>query len=228
MRHLKCSLAVLALFATGSSVLTAEPTDQNISGPKPLPAAPQVAPHAPAFRGPARLSQGAKEEAAPKETKIEDLTLKVPASWKQLPPANKLRLAQFLIPPAEGDEYPTELVISSFQGGGGGVDANLKRWTDQFSPEGRKVKITSGKSPQGNYVAHNVTGTYLYSSGGPFAGGKKELRAGHRSISVVLTIENKTNYFLRLTGTEKAVDAAAESFRASFGANAKEEKDYEI
>lgn len=185
------------------------------------------------FRGPARLSQGdkqdaKKEDAEPKDIKIEDITLKVPGNWKQQPPANKLRLAQFLIPPAEGDEHPTELVISSFPGGGGGVEANLKRWTEQFSSEGRKVTISSGKSPQGEYVLHDVKGTYLFTAGGPFAGGKKEPRADHRSISVVLTVKDKGNYFLRLTGTEKAVNAALEGFRASFGAVAKDEKPYEI
>ncbi len=214
----RTSLYSLSMNVAGAALCT--------NGPKPSPTVPQVSHQS--FRGPARLAQGAKDEAAPKEVKIEDLTLKIPASWKQQPPANKLRLAQFLIPPAEGDEHPTELVISSFPGGGGGIDANLKRWTDQFAADGRKVKITSGKSPQGNYVAHNVTGTYLYSAGGPFAGGKKELRPDHRSISVILTIENKANYFIRLTGTEKAVNAAADALRTSFGGNAKEEKDYEI
>lgn len=195
------------------------------NGPKP---APQVSRIDRAFRGVARLSQGEKEAAAPAEVKIDDITLKVPATWKQQPPANKLRLAQFLIPAAEGDEHPTELVISSFAGGGGGVDANLKRWTDQFAGDERKVKITSGKSPQGEYVLHDVTGTYMFSAGGPFAGGKKEARANHRSISVILTVKDKANYFLRLTGPEKAVNAAAEAFRASFGADAKAEKPYEI
>lgn len=195
------------------------------SGPRP---APQISRRDGAFRGVARLSQGDKEAAAPAEVKIDDITLKVPASWKQQPPANKLRLAQFLIPPAEGDEYPTELVISSFPGGGGGVDANLKRWTDQFAGEERKIKITSGKSPQGEYVLHDVTGTYMFSAGGPFAGGKKEARAKHRSLSVVLTVKDKAVYFLRLTGPEKAVNAAAEAFRTSFGADAKSEKPYEI
>lgn len=194
------------------------------SGPKP---APQVLLRERAFRGRARLSQGDKQDA-PKDVKIDDITLKVPATWKQQPPANKLRLAQFLIPPAEGDEHPTELVISSFPGGGGGVDANLKRWTDQFAADGRKVKIVSGKAPQGEYVLHEVTGTYLFTAGGPFAGGKKEARPNHKSISVILTVKDKGNYFLRMTGTEKAVNAAAEAFRASFGADAKEEKPYEI
>jgi gluconolactonase len=195
------------------------------SGPKSVP---QVQFRHRSFRGPGRLSQGEKEPAAAKEIKIEDITLKIPGSWKQQPPSNKLRLAQFLIPPAEGDQHPTELVISSFPGGGGGVDANLKRWTDQFSAEGRKVKITEGKSPQGDYVLHDVTGTYQFSAGGPFAGGKKEARADHRSISIVLTIKDKANYFIRLTGPEKAVTAAAEALRTSFGGDAKTEKPYEL
>jgi gluconolactonase len=77
-------------------------------------------------------------------------------------------------------------------------------------------------------VLHDVSGTYMFTAGGPFAGGKKEARANHRSLSVVLTIKDKGNYFIRLTGTEKAVNAAAESFRNSFGGDAKAEKDYEI
>ena len=172
----------------------------------------------------------AKKDDAPaaKETKIEDITLKIPASWKSEPPAHKLRKAQFKIPPAEGDEHPTELVISTFPGGGGGVDMNLKRWVGQFSAEGRKVKITMGDCPQGQYYFSDVSGTYEYTAGGPFAGGKKELRPNHRSYSVVLVTKEKEVYFLRLTGTDKAVTAAAAGFRASFGADASKEKDYEI
>jgi gluconolactonase len=213
----RTSLYSLSMTVTGAPLVA--------SGPRP---APQLSRRDGSFRGVARLSQGDKEAAAPAEVKIEDITLKVPATWKQQPPANKLRLAQFLIPPAEGDEHPTELVISSFPGGGGGVDANLKRWTDQFAADERKVKITSGKSPQGDYVLHDVTGTYLFSAGGPFAGGKKEARPKHRSLSVILTVKDKAVYFLRLTGPDKAVDAAAEAFRTSLGADAKSEKPYEI
>ena len=188
-----------------------------------------------AYRGPARRTQDKKEEvkaqadnAPAKETKIGEITLQVPTSWKSEPPTNKLRLAQFKIPAAEGDEHPTELVISSFPGGGGGVDANLKRWVSQFSSDGRKVKITTGECPQGAYHFSDVKGTYEYTAGGPFAGGKKELRPNHQSHSIVLVTKDKEVYFLRLTGPEKAVTAAEKSFRAAFGADASKEKDYEI
>ena len=47
-------------------------------------------------------------------------------------------------------------------------------------------------------------------------------------MSVVLTIKDQANYFLRLTGPEKAVNAAAAAFRESFGAVEKDEKPFEF
>jgi len=216
----RTSLYSLGMNVTGAPLVS--------TGPRPAPQVGLRERRNAGFRGPARLTQDKKGAAEITEVTIEDIKLKVPTTWKQKPPSNKLRLAQFLIPPAEGDEFATELVISSFPGGGGGVNQNLTRWTNQFAEDGRKVKITSGESPQGKYVLHDVQGTYLYTAGGPFAGGKPEPRPNHRSISVVLTIENKGNYFLRMTGSQKAVDAATKAFRAAFDADESKEKPYEI
>ena len=180
------------------------------------------------FRGPARLTQDKKSSDDIKEIEIKDIKLKLPASWKQEDPSNNLRLAQFKPPAAEGDKPSTELVISSFGGDGGGVNANFKRWNDQFTSEGRKIKLTAGECPQGKYHVSDISGTYLQSSGGPFAGGKKTPMAGYRSISIVLTVPDKGVYFLRLTGPEKTVASAAEAFRKSIDADASKEIDYEM
>ncbi|MBC8116158.1 MAG: hypothetical protein H7062_17365 [Candidatus Saccharimonas sp.] len=161
---------------------------------------------------------------AAKETKIKEITLKIPASWTQELPANKLRLAQFKTPTAIGDKHPTELVISSSPASGGDVDLNLKRWVGQFSAGGRQVNVTTGECSQGKYHLCDVTGTYELSS----AGGKKELRHGHRSLSVLLAAEKKGIYYLRLIGPEKSVSAVAEAFRASFGADASQEQEYKL
>jgi gluconolactonase len=163
-----------------------------------------------------------------KPVKIEGITLNAPTSWKQEPPANKLRLAQFKIGPAEGDPEPAELVISFFRGDGGGIDPNLRRWTDQFAPDGRKEKLTQGMSPQGSYFYSDLSGTYLKSEGGPFAGGKKTPMPNFRSLSVILQVPDEGNYFLRLTGPAKTVNAAADAFRKSFDADAAKEKAYEV
>lgn len=220
-----------SLFITARTSLYALP--MNVAGAPlaergPLPA-PQISRRA-AFRGPARLTQDkpAATDDEAKEIAIKEIKLKIPASWKQEKPSNNLRLVQFKPAPAEGDKPTAELVVSSFGGDGGGIDQNLKRWIDQFTSEGRKIKLTSGECPQGKYYFSDLSGTYLQSSGGPFAGGKKTPMPGYRSLSVVLLVPNEGAYFLRLTGPEKTIAAATEAFRKSFGADATKESEYEM
>jgi gluconolactonase len=211
----RTSLYSLAMAVTGAPLMPA--------GPKPQPRVSRR--FQPLVVQPVSATKAADEV---KEVKIEGITLKAPASWKQEPPANRLRLAQFRLDPVEGEKEPAELVISFFRGDGGGIDPNLKRWTDQFAPEGRKEKVTQGTSPQGGYYFSDITGTFLKTEGGPFAGGKKTPMPGYRSLSVILTVPDEGNYFLRMTGPEKTVTAAAEAFRKSFDADAAKEKAYEV
>lgn len=178
------------------------------------------------FRAPARLAQD-KKESETKEIAVDAIKLKVPGSWTVEKPASNMRKAQFKLPAAEGEKQATELYVASFGGDGGGIDANLKRWNDQFSSEGRKIEIKAGECPQGKYYISDITGTYLQSSGGPFSG-KKTPMPGFRSISAILQVPNEGAYFIRLTGPEKSVKAAAESFRKSFDADATKEEKYEI
>ena len=90
-----------------------------------------------------------KEDAQKPEetvtTEIGGLELKLPKSWIQSDAALPMRLATFEVPAAEGDKDKGEFVLSSFPGGGGGVDANIGRWIGQFNAEGRKVS-SSGDS----------------------------------------------------------------------------------
>ena len=88
--------------------------------------------------------------------------------------------------------------------------------------------MSTGECEQGKYYISDITGTYLQSSGGPFAGGKKTPMPGYRSLSAVLVIPEKGVYFLRLTGPEKTVASASESFRKSFDGDAAKETEYEM
>ena len=94
--------------------------------------------------------QGAEKT---KKVAAKDITLNVPTSWKQSPASNTLRTAQFAIPKAEGDKDDAELVVYFFGGAGGGVNANLERWSGQFQPGGKKQKIYKGESKQGEYLS---------------------------------------------------------------------------
>ena len=174
----------------------------------------------------ASLPMSVADDAKPKDVAVKDITLAVPAGWQQSPPSNRLRLAQFEIPAAKGDAEPAELVISSFGGGGGGVEANIQRWVGQFASKGRESKIVTGESPQGKYVLVDVQGTYNKPDGPPVLRKTKPM-PGSRMLAVILAVPGKGNYFLKLTGLQSTVKAAAADFRRSFGGQEKSEKGYE-
>jgi gluconolactonase len=46
-------------------------------------------------------------------------------------------------------------------------------------------------------------------------------------IGVILSVENKGNYFLKLTGPDKTVAEAADDVRLMIGGDVKQEKPYE-
>ncbi|MGC1275150.1 MAG: hypothetical protein WBC44_15710 [Planctomycetaceae bacterium] len=167
------------------------------------------------------------EQKGIREVKVEDITLTVPADWKQGRPSNRLRLAQFVIPAVEGDKQPTELVVSYFGGGGGGVDQNIERWIGQFAGEGKTTKVTTGASKQGAYHFVDVTGTYNMPVGPPILR-KTEALPEARMLGVILEVEGKGNYFLKMAGPAKTVAAAEQALRTSFGGDSKSEKPYEL
>ena len=164
-------------------------------------------------------------EAKTVEVKVKELTLVVPESWKQQPPANTLRLTQFEIPSSNNSAEPTECVVSGPFGGS--IQANLQRWIDQFVSDGRKMNVTEGKSSQGNYVLLDISGTYLKSIGPPIRG-QKEPAEGYQMMGVILTVEGTGNYFLKLVGPAETVKSQAEAFRKSFGAKPETEKPYAL
>ena len=164
-----------------------------------------------------------KDEAKLVKVKARDITLEIPDTWKQQPPSNRLRLTQFVLPKAEGDGEPTELVISAFPGGGT-IEQNLPRWVGEFDRAGLKVKTTKGTSPQGPYVVGDLTGTHRGSS---FARREKPLENG-RVLTIILMPEGKAYYYLKVTGPDKSVEAVAKTLRTAIGADIEKEEKLEI
>jgi|HubBroStandDraft_4_1064222.scaffolds.fasta_scaffold158764_2 gluconolactonase len=169
------------------------------------------------------LQASAADAPATKTIKAGDLNLTVPETWEKQPVRSQFRKAQMKVPDVAGDKDETDFVVYYFEGGGGGIDPNVQRWVGSFLPTGRKVKVTSGKSPQGEYVFVDLQGTWKKPIG-PMVQQKTEQMPNSRALSVILTTKDG-NYYLRLTGPEKTVSANADAFRAAFGADAKTEKD---
>lgn len=182
-------------------------------------AAAKVAGAPPVSSGPA--GGEASEPAETKTITAGDLKLQIPGSWKQGKPSNRLRLAQFEIPAAEGDNEAGELVVSGPFGGSD--DANIMRWIGQFAPDERKSAVSNGKSKQGDYIVVELSGTYNKPDGPPILR-KTKPTPGSRMLAAILKLKSG-NYFLKLTGPDKTVAAAAAAFRASFGGDKTKESD---
>lgn len=150
------------------------------------------------------------------EVEVQALKLSVPSGWTQEKPSSSMRLSQFRIPSADGDNEDAELAIFSF-GGGGNRAANVRRWIGQFQADSES-RVTTGKSPQGEYVLVDVRGTYNRPIGPPIQRKTKPV-PNSRMLAVVLTLEGKANYFLKLTGPSNTVTENLDSFRHSFGAS---------
>lgn len=155
------------------------------------------------------------------ELKAQELTLKVPQAWKKQTPSSQLRLAQFAIEPAEGDEGATEFVV--FPPFGGSLADNISRWLNTFEASGREVKITQGTAPQGKYVLVDLQGTF---KGNAFDR-NATTQAGYRSLNVMLMSNAGGNYFLKLSGPRKTVAEHVDAFRKSFDADESKEEPYE-
>lgn len=169
----------------------------------------------------------AVKKAKTNTVNLQGIQLQVPESWKSEQPNNRLRLAQYLVPAAEGVKAKTEYVV--FPPFGGSVDDNLGRWIRQFdtNTKGIKVKTIKGKSKQGVYYLLDISGTYKKPDGPPFL--RKTIDApDHHMLAVILSVPGKGNFFLKMVGPEKTVTAEMESFRNSFGAKAESEKEYQL
>jgi hypothetical protein len=154
------------------------------------------------------------------------LHLTVPKTWHSEKVASNFRKAQMKVPKAKGDSEDGDFVVYYFEGGGGGIDPNIQRWVRSFQPTGRKVKVTSGKSPQGEYVFVDLQGTWNKPIG-PMVQQRTQEMPNARALSVILTTK-EGNYYLRLTGPKATVDENSNAFRTAFGGEANAEKDRPI
>ena len=134
----------------------------------------------------------------------EDLAYDVPATWVSAPNPSPMRKATFKIPKAGGDTEDAELAVSS---AGGGVEANIKRWEQQFGDAKAK---TEPRSPNGLKV------TLVEIKGGVAAGGMMGMPAAaakeHQMLLGAVVDAGDRQHFFKMVGGEKTVTAAKKDF----------------
>ena len=141
------------------------------------------------------------------------LTWTAPAEWKAQG-ERPMRAATYGIPPAKGDSESAELAVFYFgASSGGGVDANVKRWVDQFqkadgTSAAKEAKVKQEKIAGLPATTLDVKGTYM---GGSMMGPSTP-KPGYRLLGAIVEGPGG-NVFFKLTGPEKTVSGAAKAFR---------------
>jgi hypothetical protein len=176
---------------------------------------------------PAEAAKAAKGPESGKTQTVKNLGVKmtVPESWKSHATNSNFHLMQFSIPKMDGDKDDTVVSVWYFGlNGAAGIHENFQRWIDEFSPKDRKLKVTTGKCPAGDYLLLDISGTWdrdVPRKGG----GSSIVRTTGREIAVAVTAAHAGDYFYRLMGTDQTVAANVDAFRAAIGADAKTEKE---
>ncbi|GIW78712.1 MAG: hypothetical protein KatS3mg105_0519 [Gemmatales bacterium] len=146
--------------------------------------------------------------------KLGSLSSQAPGDWKEEPPANRMRLMQFVLPKAEGDKKDAELVI--FRGIGGSTQANIERWKKQFiPPTGKKLddvaKVSEMKVGDAKVTYLDISGTYLFKPR-PFVPDSQAVRMPEYRMLAVVFLTKDDVYHIRLVGPEKTVKKHKDNF----------------
>jgi hypothetical protein len=139
-----------------------------------------------------------------------------PPEWKAKPAASAMRVAEFALPPADGEPDEAMLVVYFFGGQGGSVEANLERWIGQMQqPDGRPSKDLAKRTTATvhglNTTMLDVTGNYVAETAP--GSGERVNRPNYQLKAAV--IETPAGpYFVKLTGPAKTVAKWAPQYDA--------------
>jgi hypothetical protein len=170
--------------------------------PEPEPAAPSTT-SKPAPSAAATLTSTPTATAATSAGPA-DIAWDVPAAWERMENPSPMRKATYKIPRAAGDKEDGDMSVSQ---AGGGLDANVKRWEQQFTDRAGETKTETKKVGDLEVTIVEVKGT--------FASGMPGMPAGEPKKSWALLgaiVNTKTPYFFKLTGPEKTVTGARADF----------------
>lgn len=132
-----------------------------------------------------------------------------PADWKAKPlPAGSMRLLQFTVPKAAGDEEDAEVAVFALSASGT-AEQNLKRQLDKFLDDNRKEVRATTKFGATDVTYQDVTGTFKKK---PFPAAEKFTPVpDYRQLYVLFDKDGK-QYYLWLLGPAKTVDKHKKEF----------------
>lgn len=140
------------------------------------------------------------------------LTFAAPPAWKPRPAASSMRVAEFVVPKAQGDPEDGEAIVYFFGGTGGSVDANVSRWIGQFQQPpgapagGNRTTFAVGAL---KVTTVDVSGTYVAEVRPGSA--ERHNKPNYRMRAAVVETP-KGPYFIKFTGPANTVKSASADF----------------
>jgi hypothetical protein len=133
------------------------------------------------------------------------LTYTAPAGWTSRTPSSSMRVAEFVLPRAQGDAEDGDLVVYFFGGSGGSVEANIERWLGQVQrPAGAPEPKRESRQVNGLTVTLlDVSGTYT-AEVRPGAT-ERHNKPGYRLRAAVIETPGGP-YFVKLVGPAKTIE----------------------
>jgi hypothetical protein len=166
-------------------------------------------------------SRGATVASAPNSSGTQapqtsgDLHYKVPDGWVTGQPSSKMRVAQFKLPKADGDNEDAELVLYYFGASQGGTaDANIDRWISQIQQADGSLSKDKSKTESLTVNGMKITTVDVsgrYNAEMAPGSGKFYDNANYRLRAAVIETA-KGNYFVKLVGPAKTVGRWEQSF----------------
>lgn len=149
--------------------------------------------------------------AAPAKLLIQGYASEVPAGWTPTQLSSAMRVAQFALPAAAG-AAAAEVAVFFFRTGQGGTnEANIERWTSEFSSaDGKPVaaKISSSKSGDLELTLVELQGTYARGVGMASVGEAMP----DQSLTVALVTSAIGRITLQMYGPSRTVAAQRDNF----------------
>ncbi|HLT29097.1 MAG TPA: hypothetical protein VK013_03585 [Myxococcaceae bacterium] len=128
-------------------------------------------------------------------------------------PDRQMRAATYALPKAKGDADAPELAVFYFgPGQGGGVQANIRRWSEQLSgKDGKPIQAKTSVKEVNGLKVHLVEGKGTYRSGG--FGAPVVQKPGYQLLGAIVEGPEGAIFF-KLTGPTKSVEQARKAFDA--------------
>lgn len=142
------------------------------------------------------------------EIKISGYVFDPGEQWADVSSGKPMRAAELKFD-ADGDEDPVAVFYHFGAGQGGGVEENVARWKGQFEGGPKQVERVD---LEGGRVLLFLSGTYLETMGGPFAGPKVP-KENYRMLAAILP-SDQGDVYIKLTAPAAVADQAREPFVA--------------